>query len=97
VEIARESIDSINDNDTLDEMLTFVKNEKGRAEAMQGYHDDRVMALAIAYYIREQQAYGVQKDKTIDKTKWSEDMLEDYYNASDEEKIKIEEMYGSRS
>ena len=37
--------------DTLREMLTFIKNERGRAEAQEGYHDDLVMALAIAHFI----------------------------------------------
>ena len=36
-------------------MLTFIVNKNGRAEAEDGYHDDLVMALAIAYYIRPQQ------------------------------------------
>lgn len=53
--IINDHIDLINDKDTLEEMLTFVRNEKGRPEAQQGTHDDLVMALAIAYYIREQQ------------------------------------------
>ena len=37
-------------------MLTFVRNERGRAEAEEGAHDDLVMGLAIGYYIRSQQA-----------------------------------------
>lgn len=41
--------------DTLREMLTFIKNERGRAEAQEGYHDDLVMALAIAHFISSQQ------------------------------------------
>lgn len=49
VEIAREHIDRINDRETLQEMLSFVRNSKGRAEASQGTHDDLVMGLAIAY------------------------------------------------
>lgn len=53
--IVKEEIDKIVDKDTLDEMLVFVKNEKGRPEAQLGYHDDLVMCLAIAYYIRTQQ------------------------------------------
>jgi hypothetical protein len=36
-------------------MLTFIVNRNGRAEAEDGYHDDLVMALAIAYYVRPQQ------------------------------------------
>ena len=54
-EIVHDSIEVINDKDTLREMLTFIINEKGRMEAEQGYHDDLVMALAITYYIRSQQ------------------------------------------
>lgn len=55
--IVLEEIDKINDKDTLEEMLTFVRNEKGRAEAQEGCHDDLVMGLAISYYIREQQSF----------------------------------------
>ncbi|MNW56234.1 hypothetical protein D3C74_339420 [compost metagenome] len=55
VTIVRESVHLINDIDTLTEMLTFVRNEKGRPEAQEGAHDDLIMALAIAYYSRSQQ------------------------------------------
>ena len=41
---------------TLKEMLTFVKLESGRQEAMAGYHDDLVMSLAIAHHIASRQA-----------------------------------------
>lgn len=54
-EIVHDNIEVINDKDTLREMLTFIVNENGRAEAEVGYHDDLVMALAISYYIRTQQ------------------------------------------
>lgn len=60
VQIIRDGIELINDKDTLEEMLTFVRNEKGRAEAQQGSHDDLIMALAIAYYIREQQSVKIE-------------------------------------
>lgn len=49
--LVREDITIEEDATTLLEMLTFVKNDKGRAEAMIGYHDDLIMALAIAHYI----------------------------------------------
>ena len=55
VRIVREDCELINDRMTLEEMLTFVRNEKGRAEAQNGAHDDLIMALAIAHYIRPQQ------------------------------------------
>ncbi len=55
VRLVREQPELICDAQTLREMLVFVKNERGRPEAMQGEHDDCVMALAIAHYIRPQQ------------------------------------------
>ena len=48
-EIAREHIEKIVDRETLQEMLSFIRNTKGRPEASEGTHDDLVMALAIAY------------------------------------------------
>ena len=49
--VFREDPSLINDRDTLYEMLSFVRNSRGRIEAESGTHDDHVMALAIAYYI----------------------------------------------
>ena len=54
IEIVREHCDTINDRDTLEELLTIVRNEKGRIEAPEGGHDDQMMGLAIAHQIREQ-------------------------------------------
>ena len=54
IEVVREHCDTINDKDTLEELLTIVRNEKGRIEAPEGGHDDQMMALAIAHQIREQ-------------------------------------------
>lgn len=54
VQIVREQPGLFNDIATLEEMLTFVRNEKGRAEAQEGKHDDLIMGLAIAHYIRDQ-------------------------------------------
>jgi len=54
VEIVREHCDVINDRETLEELLTIVRNEKGRIEAPQGGHDDQMMSLAIAHQIRDQ-------------------------------------------
>lgn len=63
--IVNDHVGLINDKTTLDEMLNFVKNEHGRAEAQQGSHDDLVMALAIAYYIRPQQDYSAKIDVKV--------------------------------
>lgn len=54
IEIVREHSDTINDKDTLEELLTIVRNERGRIEAPEGGHDDMMMGLAIAHHIREQ-------------------------------------------
>lgn len=64
-EIVLEEIDNINDIDTLREMLTFIKNKVGRAEAEVGFHDDLVMALAIVYYIRTQQRFTIENKEEI--------------------------------
>ncbi|MCT4545093.1 MAG: PBSX family phage terminase large subunit [Vallitalea sp.] len=53
--IVREEPKKIKDLDLLMEMTTFVKNNKGRPEAMSGEHDDLVMARAINCYISHQQ------------------------------------------
>lgn len=53
-EIVREHAYTINDEDTLSELLTIIKNEKGRVEAPEGGHDDQMMGLAIAHYIKDQ-------------------------------------------
>ena len=50
--MVRDHVQWIHDKDTLNEMLTFVRNEKGRPEAQMGAHDDCVMALAIGYFTR---------------------------------------------
>ena len=78
IKIMREHISYISDEDTLMEMLTFVRNEKQRAEAEQGAHDDCIMALAIAYYIRPQQSAVPAK---ADRVKWTASQWEDYNNA----------------
>lgn len=54
VEVVREHCNLINDRETLEELLTIIRNEKGRIEAPQGGHDDMMMGLAIAHEIREQ-------------------------------------------
>ena len=54
VAIVRDEVDSINDKNTLEELLTIVRNEKGRIEAPIGGHDDQMMGLAIAHEVREQ-------------------------------------------
>lgn len=54
IEVVRDHCYLINDRDTLEELLTIVRNEKGRIEAPIGGHDDQMMGLAIAHEIRSQ-------------------------------------------
>ena len=60
IEIVREHCYTINDSATLEEMLTVVRNEKGRIEAAEGSHDDLTMALAIAHQIKEQVVFPAE-------------------------------------
>lgn len=43
------------DPETLKEMTTFVKKDNGKQEAIDGAHDDLVMATAIAHFISKKQ------------------------------------------
>ena len=87
-EIVKDEIEKICDIETLREMLTFIVNKNGRAEAEEGYHDDLVMALAISYYIRTQQTYN----KLSRNPKY--DDLEENINKIFGNEEKIEEDYG---
>ena len=83
----RESPHMIKDIETIKEMSTFVKNEKGRPEAAEGEHDDMIIARAITCYIRHQQPN--YKKNTIgysykDIENLPEDYQEDYNNAPPE-------------
>ena len=60
IEIVREHCDVINDRETLEELLTIVRNQKGRIEAPEGGHDDDMMGLAIAHHIREQVVFDTE-------------------------------------
>ena len=81
VEAMRGGAELVNDRTTLEEMLTFVRNEKLRAEAEPGAHDDCVLALAIAWHIRPRQRMTVTAKQAEGKARWTEDMWEDYYAA----------------
>lgn len=69
VRIARDTPEIINDEETIKEMLVFVKNESGRGEAQNGFHDDRVMALAIAHHIRSQ--VRIEEEPIIPETRFN--------------------------
>ena len=60
IELVREHTELINDEDTLLELLTIIRNEKGRIEAPEGGHDDQMMGLAIAHEVRNQVTFPVE-------------------------------------
>ena len=96
VDIIRDNVECINDKLTLNECLTFITNEHGRKEAMQGKHDDLVMSLGIGYYVRNAHYFRVQyKEPELKKLfKWSEDLKQDYYKADFATRKRMEEKYG---
>lgn len=49
IELVREDVSIFNSEKTLRQMLTMVKKENGKIEAEDGYHDDKVMSLAIGH------------------------------------------------
>ena len=55
VELMRNNPYIEEDIPTLKEMTTFVKKENGKLEAIDGCHDDLVMAKAIAHFISKKQ------------------------------------------
>jgi phage terminase large subunit len=59
----------INDRLTLEEMLTFVYNDKknGRREAEDGAHDDLVMAFCICLQIRKQQGIYIPERAEVER------------------------------
>lgn len=58
IEIVREHTETINDKNTIEELLTIIRNEKGRIEAPEGGHDDQMMGLAIAHEVRRQVSFA---------------------------------------
>ena len=96
IRAAREDIGIVRDAGTLEEMLSFVRGEDGRAAAEVGAHDDRVMALAIAHFIRPQQSGDVLPEQG-GTARWTDSMWEDWYAASREERRLLRERWGAPS
>lgn len=60
IEVVRDHIETINDLDTMEELLTIIRNEKGKIEAPEGGHDDQMMGLAIAHHARSQVVFETE-------------------------------------
>ena len=85
VKAFRESPEIVVDTTTLEEMLTFVRDESFRPEAEAGAHDDCVISLAITNHIRPLQNYIAEEEKQKE-VQWSKSQWEDYDRASAEDK-----------
>ena len=94
VEAMRVALGRVNHRPTLEEMLTFVRDEKMKPAAEPGAHDDCIMALAIAWYIRGQQKTRVQTEPPEGKTQWTADMWEDYNRADRETRVFLRKKWG---
>lgn len=67
ITIVEENIDCFFDINTLDEMLTFIKDEDGRYDAEVGKHDDLLFSDMIADAIGSQQSRQIEaKQESID-------------------------------
>ena len=93
-DVAKQAIETIHDYDTLGEMLTFVYDEQWKPQAEEGEHDDLVLSLAIAHYIRSQQSVTMLEEVCTVGTAWTEDMWADYNRASPSDQEIMLRMWG---
>lgn len=93
-DVFRYTPELITDYETLGEMLTFIYAEGRRPQAEQGEHDDLVMALAIAHYIRSQQRTSVQLEESEGTATWTQDMWHDFNNGTAAEREMMIRMWG---
>ena len=80
VQFMREHPTAECDPETLREMLTFIKKDNGNTEAVEGMHDDLVMALAIAHKVSEQGEHEWMRVETEE-----DRYLEEHFNISPRE------------
>lgn len=94
-DVAAHALECIRDPATLTEMLSFVYNRQRRPEAEQGEHDDLVMSLAIAYFIRSQQRTTCENEPVKKSgNPWTRDMWEDYNHATRAQRERMIQLWG---
>lgn len=91
--IVRQAAEWIVSRDLLGEMLTFVRDENERPAAAEGEHDDLVMAAAIAWHIRTQQATQPEQ-KAPGRVHWTRDQWEDYDRADSAQREMLVRLWG---
>lgn len=95
VEEVREDASRFVDEDTLNEMITFVRDENMKEQADAGAHDDCVMALCICFAIRGQQSMTQSLNISGVHVNWTQDMYEDYWNAPIEQQEMLLHKWGN--
>ncbi len=93
VTFCKEGLELIHDEGTLDEMLSFVRNENGREEHRRGATDDRIMAYSIALFAGGQQSKIAVQQTT--QNLYTADMLEDYLSADEETRQMMRGRFGT--
>ena len=94
IAVLRDHAELLNDEQTIYELLSFVRRDELRAEAEPGTHDDCVMALAIAHYVRPQQKMRAAEEKVSGRL-WREDQWEDYFAADTATRKYLVEKWGN--
>lgn len=92
--VVRDSIECLCDEETIEEMLTFVYDEKWKPQAEAGKHDDLVLALAIAHQLRPSQRFTVDGAGGGGGAKWRSDQWEDYRRATEEQRAHMRKEWG---
>ena len=93
IAVLRDHAELINDAQSIYELLSFVRRDSLRAEAEPGAHDDCVMALAIAHYVRPQQTMKAEEEPRR-AALWREDQWEDYLAADAATRAYLTEKWG---
>lgn len=95
-DMVRDYVNDIVDKKTLNQMLTFVKDDNGHYAAQEGKHDDKVMSYGIALCARSQQKTEMPKikKKRANMSKWPKDLREDYAKADKYTKERMMDKYG---
>jgi hypothetical protein len=73
--------------------MTFVYNDRNKADAMSGNHDDMLMSDMIANECREQQSF-LSKSENNKEVYVTNSMYEDYQNAKIEDRELLERLWG---
>ena len=94
-DVVNGDINNITDYDTLGEMLTFVYDEHWKPQAEEGEHDDLVMALAIAHYIRPQQSFSKKHKAPNTTVRWTQDQWDDYNHANQSQREYLRKIWGN--